>query len=149
MKIHIKIRDKIYEVQIEDLATRPIKANVNGEIFEVWPEETMVPSNVSQSESGPEAAIPVQQMEISKTPEKASSQETAINAPIPGVIIEVKIHEGDLVKYGQELCVLEAMKMKNSIRAGKAGTIEKVFVTPGDQVNQNQTLMEFREEEIS
>jgi glutaconyl-CoA/methylmalonyl-CoA decarboxylase subunit gamma len=149
MKIHIKIQDKIYDVQIEDLLTRPIKANVNGEIFEVWPEETMVPSNVRRSESDPEAAIPVQQLEISKTPEKASSQETAINAPIPGVIIEVKIHEGDLVKYGQELCVLEAMKMKNSIRAGKAGTIEKVFVSPGDQVNQSQTLMEFRREEIS
>ncbi len=51
-----------------------------------------------------------------------------------------------LWQYGQELCVLEAMKMKNIIRAGKAGVIHKILVSTGDQVSQSQTLMEYRGE---
>ena len=44
MKIHVKIQDKVFEVKIGDILTRPIQAIVDGEIFEVWPEEMMVPS---------------------------------------------------------------------------------------------------------
>ena len=69
--------------------------------------------------------------------------ESTVKAPIPGVIIDVKVSAGDTVEYGQELCVLEAMKMKNSIRSGKAGIISKVTISVGDQVSQNQTLMEY------
>jgi biotin carboxyl carrier protein len=50
------------------------------------------------------------------------------------------------VAYGQQLCVLEAMKMKNSIRAGRAGVIDRVLVAVGEQVSQNQALMTFRAE---
>jgi biotin carboxyl carrier protein len=67
----------------------------------------------------------------------------AVLAPIPGVIISVGIKEGEAVATGQELCVLEAMKMKNSIRAKRAGKICAVRVTPGEQVRHSQVLMEF------
>ena len=49
------------------------------------------------------------------------------------------------MKYGQELCTLEAMKMKNSIRAGYDGIIAKIHVSSGEQVQQGKVLMEFRE----
>jgi biotin carboxyl carrier protein len=47
------------------------------------------------------------------------------------------------VKRGEEICVLEAMKMKNSIRAARDGVIETIAVTVGDQVRHGQTLIEF------
>ena len=68
-----------------------------------------------------------------------------VNAPLPGVIIAIQVKAGDAVSTGQELCTLEAMKMKNAIRANREGTIAAIEVTVGDQVNHGQILMSFRE----
>ena len=146
MKIHVKIQDKIFEVRIGDILTRPIQATVDGEVFEVWPEEMLVPPADQRTVSVPLVTHPIQPADIGKVEDRSSSKEIAVKAPIPGVIIEVKVSTGDTVEYGQELCVLEAMKMKNSIRSGKIGIIDKVLVSVGDQVSQSQTLMEYRGE---
>jgi biotin carboxyl carrier protein len=146
MKIHVKIKDKIYEVGIGDILARPIQATVDGEVFEVWPEEEMAPISEQHLQDVSPTSIPIQPVDNGKPIEKDSSNAVLVRAPIPGVIIEVKVSTGDTVMYSQELCVLEAMKMKNSIRAGKAGTIDKIMVSVGDQVSQNQTLMEYRRE---
>jgi biotin carboxyl carrier protein len=66
-----------------------------------------------------------------------------IPAPIPGVIVEISAAVGQSVNRGDELCVLEAMKMKNSIKAGRNGTIGKINVSVGDQVRHGQVLMEY------
>ena len=67
----------------------------------------------------------------------------AVRAPIPGVIISVAVKPGDVVKHGQELCVLEAMKMKNVIRASRAGTISVVHTTAQQHVKHHDVLMEY------
>ena len=146
MKIHVKIQDKNYEVKIGDILARPIQANVDGEVFEVWPEEMMVPSAEQRPVVFPHVTHPIQSTDIGKVEEKSTLKDISVKAPIPGVIIEVKVSAGEIVAYGNELCVLEAMKMKNSIRASKAGTIDKILISAGDQVSQNQILMEYRKE---
>jgi biotin carboxyl carrier protein len=146
MKIHVKIQDKVFEVRINDILTRPIQAIVDGEMFEVWPEELMVPSSDQRKETVSQVTHPIQPADIGMIEDRSSINAKTVKAPIPGVIIEVKVNAGDAVEYGQELCVLEAMKMKNSIRSGKAGTIDKVMVSAGDQVRQSQTLMEYKGE---
>ncbi len=142
MKIHVKIQNKTYEVEIGDIHARPIQASVDGETFEVWPEETILSSS-SQS-ALTEAAIPVKQVHIEAPSAQTASAGNTISAPIPGVIIEVLVKAGDQVNYGQELCILEAMKMKNSIRASRDGTIEEVLVSNGDQVSHGQLLIRFK-----
>ena len=146
MKIHVKIQDKTFEVRIGDTLARPIQAIVDGEVFEVWPEEMMVPSNEHRPTPASQASHPVKPADIGEVKDNPTAEGKSVKAPIPGVIIEIKVSAGDTVAYGQELCVLEAMKMKNSIRSGKAGIISKVMVSVGDQVSQNQTLMEYRGE---
>jgi len=146
MKIHVKIQDKTFEVRIGDTLARPIQAIVDGEVFEVWPEEMMVPSSEQRPAPAFQTAHPVKPADIGEVKDNPTTEGKSIKAPIPGVIIDVKVSAGDPVTYGQELCVLEAMKMKNSIRSGKSGIISKVMVAVGDQVSQNQTLMEYREE---
>ena len=69
-----------------------------------------------------------------------------ITAPMPGKICEVKVATGDTVAADQEIVVLEAMKMKNSIRANRDGLIKKIFISTGDHVRQSQILMEFESE---
>ncbi|MBS0271545.1 MAG: acetyl-CoA carboxylase biotin carboxylase subunit [Proteobacteria bacterium] len=63
-----------------------------------------------------------------------------IIAPMPGLIIEVSVCEGEFVKAGQSLMIIEAMKMENVIRASRDGSIEKVYVQKGDRVNLDQHL---------
>jgi len=146
MKIHVKVQDKTFEVRIGDTRARPIQAIVDGEVFEVWPEEMMVPSSEHRATQPLPASHPVKPVDIGEVKDNPTAEGKSVKAPIPGVIIEIKVSAGDAVVYGQELCVLEAMKMKNSIRSGKAGIISNIMVIVGDQVSQNQTLMEYREE---
>jgi len=65
-----------------------------------------------------------------------------IKAPIPGLIIQVKISIGESVEVGQPMIVLEAMKMENEIRAPRSGIIKSINVSPGQGVALNQVLAE-------
>jgi len=69
------------------------------------------------------------------------SGDTTIVAPIPGLLVKVEVGEGDSVKVGQPVAILEAMKMENEIRAPRAGVIKAVHVTPGQSVEQGQVLV--------
>ena len=147
MKIHVRIQDKTFEVKIGDIQARPIQAEVDGEIFEVWPEETLVPSDTSLTVSStPQITHPVPPVESNGSPVRPSEKTKTVIAPIPGVIVEIAANVGDSVTYGQELCVLEAMKMKNSIRANRDGSIKEILISIGDHVRQSQVLMEFESE---
>ena len=63
-------------------------------------------------------------------------------SPMPGQVLHVEIEPGQLVKKGEDLLTLEAMKMENTIQAPFAGIIQKVFVQPGDSVKKSQKLIE-------
>lgn len=62
---------------------------------------------------------------------------------IPGVIQNILVSEGQVVSEGDNLLILEAMKMKNQILSPKEGTIKKIFVKTGERVPKNFTLLEF------
>lgn len=68
---------------------------------------------------------------------------SGVVSPIAGTIVEVKCKAGDEVAQGQELLVIEAMKMNTSIAAPGAGTVKAVLVAAGDSVRENQQLVEF------
>jgi len=149
MKIRVQIEDKVYEVEVGDLNDRPITAVVDGEVIKVWPEggEAPAPAPVSRDVKS----------YVSTTPAPAVAPATAaprpapitgdkakqVVAPIPGTILAVSVKEGQDVAFGQELCTLEAMKMKSAIRANRAGKIAAIRVAAGDKVSQNQALMDF------
>lgn len=67
-------------------------------------------------------------------PATSRSGSEELNAPMPGVVAQVLVREGDEVTPGQALVVVEAMKMEHVVRAGRAGTVRRVYVRPGEQV---------------
>ncbi len=150
MIIRVKIQEKDYAVQISDLNARPVLATIDGQTFEVWPEEQAsqpVPSAlaapVAVRTAGEKPAIVA-----AATPAPAvqnGNSGKAVTAPIPGVIVAISVKEGQSVTEGQELCTLEAMKMKNAIRSLRAGTIGAVKIAVGDHVRHGQVLLEFSE----
>ncbi len=70
----------------------------------------------------------------------------AITAPMPGVIIEVSVKAGDEVARGQQVAILDAMKMHNVIGAPRAGTVAEVFVAAGQSVDHGDAIIKFKED---
>lgn len=71
----------------------------------------------------------------------ASGAGDSLTAPMPARVLEVKVKEGDEVKEGQVVCVLESMKMEINIRAGRDGKVESVGVAGGGSVEEGQVLV--------
>jgi len=72
---------------------------------------------------------------------KAVSERGAVNAPMPGKVVLLRVKVGDSVRVGDALCVLEAMKMENEIMAPKTGTVKEIRVSEGTNVNHGDALI--------
>ena len=64
-------------------------------------------------------------------------------SPMPGLIVSIAVDRGEPVKAGQELLILEAMKMENVLRAERDGVVEEIRVAPGASVAADQVLIAF------
>ncbi len=73
----------------------------------------------------------------------AGSKINSMKAPMPGLIIDLRVNDGDEVKPGDPLLILEAMKMENIIKSPGAGKVKKVKIKKGDSVEKGQVLIEF------
>ena len=78
---------------------------------------------------------------IKANPEAAQKKELTISAPMPGLVIEVEVKEGDSVKQGQGLMIVEAMKMQNEMKAPRDGIVKKILVKKGQTVNSKDALV--------
>jgi len=76
-------------------------------------------------------------------PRPAGGGAGALVAPMPGVILDVSVKPGDTVTRGQEVAVLEAMKMQNSVKSPRDGTIAEVCVVPGQAVGHGDAIVRF------
>lgn len=93
---------------------------------------TPTPAPAAKVESAP-ASAPTPAV-ASPAPAPASGNGKPVTAPLPGVIIEISVKVGDTVKQGQQVAVLEAMKMENVIEATHDGTVTAINVSKGDSV---------------
>jgi biotin carboxyl carrier protein len=73
----------------------------------------------------------------------SSGKVNNIKAPMPGLIIDMRVSAGDMVKSGDSLLILEAMKMENIIKSPGEGIVKSVKVKKGESVEKNQVLIEF------
>ena len=71
-----------------------------------------------------------------------SRGEGGITAPMPGLVLAIKVKEGDTVQAGQALLVMEAMKMENAITASYNGTVSRIYVREGDSISEGDLLVE-------
>jgi len=103
---------------------------------------TFTPAPSASTAPSVPAPAPAPVAPATPTPAPAAAGEGVVTAPMPGKILRILVKEGDQVKTGQGLLVLEAMKMENEIPAPKDGVVKKILVKEGDTVDTGQPLIE-------
>ncbi len=127
-----KISGKEYNVTIGSIEDKIAKVNVNGKDYEVELENQ--PAAAPAVAAAPVAAQAAPAAAAAPAAKPAAGAGVKVTSPLPGVIIEVSVKEGQAVKAGQKVAVIEAMKMENEIAATQDGTISAIHVNKGDSV---------------
>ena len=127
-RFHILINNKSYRAEVvkADHATKSFSIKVNGEIYLVELKDRF--------------DLLLEKMGMKNG---AAGKVNNIKAPMPGLIIDLRVKEGDKVMPGDALLILEAMKMEHMIKASAQGIVKTVKVKKGDSVEKNQVLIEF------
>ncbi len=122
-KFNITVNGVAYEVEVEEVAAG----------------EASAPA-AAAPKAAPKAAAPA--AKPAAAPKAAPvANGTKVNAPMPGTILDVKVAQGQAVKKGDVLLILEAMKMENEILAPQDGTVAQVAVSKGASVNSGDPLV--------
>lgn len=134
-KIKVSIDGKDYLVEVDNIDSNPVRVIVNGDEIEVYTDQLKS----------------IDKKSIDEKPSSKTNTNISVNegpggrtfySPMPGSIISVAVKEGDQVITGDDVCVLEAMKMQQSLKADWSGIVKKVFVSSGDQVNDGSPIIE-------
>lgn len=137
-----KINGNEYNVAINSVDGTNASVTVNGTDYQVELENAPA-APVQTAPAAAPVAAPAQAAPAAPAAPKpaASGAGKAVTSPLPGVIIAVKVNVGDSVKAGQEVAVLEAMKMENSIEATQDGTVTAIHVAKGDSVLEGAAIV--------
>jgi len=139
MKYNVMIQDKSYLVEIDDINARPVIAYVEGIRFEVIPDTN--PLGIEGRNEVQNEAKEVHSIDLRTSAFNQNASE--VTAPLPGTVIDVFVKEGDVIESGQVIVIIEAMKMKNSIRSTRAGKVAEVLVSAMQTVAHKQPLVRF------
>ena len=123
-----KIGGQDYAATVEDLKDGQMKVTVNGQTYQVE-----VPQTKAQ---GPRVAM------APAAPETQKGGTKNVNSELPGTVTKINVADGQRVKRGDVLLIIEAMKMANEIVSEVDGTVQRVAVTQGQSVNQGDLLVE-------
>ena len=130
-----KINGKDYAVTIGEAEGKMLSVNVNGADYQVELENAPIAAAPMAAGVAPASAKKIADAPAGATPAAApKGAGAAIKSPLPGIIISVDVKEGQAVKRGQKVAVIEAMKMENDILAESDGTVTAIHVAKGDSV---------------
>ncbi|MBS1162226.1 MAG: acetyl-CoA carboxylase biotin carboxyl carrier protein subunit [Burkholderiaceae bacterium] len=155
----LTIGEREFVVDVDDLAADRFAVQVGGQSYEVTlagdedlPTGTISPQITLPAATGERAPADGgngsgrrPRPAAAAAPGRAASPGGAdlLKAPMPGLILAVNVAAGARVERGQELAVLEAMKMQNAIRSPRAGTVAEVFVAAGQSVGHGEPILRF------
>tara|TARA_B100001013_G_C24596225_1_gene436890 strand:+ start:709 stop:1128 length:420 start_codon:yes stop_codon:yes gene_type:complete len=129
-QVRVKIENVWYLVEILDIDSDPAKVLVDGVPVDVKIKEKSKVEKLKNS---------TQKNEGENNPHYGKKQ---FKSPMPGTIISFSIKEGATIITGDEVCILEAMKMQQSLKAELSGIVKKINFQPGSQVATDDILIE-------
>ncbi len=163
MKYKIAIKNNKYEVEIGEINDGIARVNVNGRSYEVTienfaevaqgaalapaprppaaPAAPQAPAPSPKPAPAPSFAAPPKPATPSPKPSTAAEESGAVLAPIPGLIVDIKVKKGDPVIAGQTVATMEAMKMENNIVCNIDGVVKEIRVQKGSQCATGEVIM--------
>ena len=142
---HISVDGKVYEVDFESVSGQPVYSLiVNGQSHEAY---------AAQSDDNWQVLLRGRLYPITVEDERekrlrsaagggvAETGEFLLRAPMPGLVVAMPVAEGQAIKKGQVLLILESMKMQNELKSPRDGTVGRIRVRVGETVEQKQTLL--------
>ena len=142
---HIRIGDRLVEVDFESVSGQPVFSLIlDGKSYEAF---------VYQGEEDWGVLIRGRQYQVNVEDEREKRLKSSVGggsleggefhlkAPMPGLVVAILMEEGQEVKKGQVMLILESMKMQNELKAPRDGTIGRIRVKAGESVEQRQTLL--------
>ena len=139
MNYKIKVNGAEYEVHIHKVAGTKAHLTVNDVEYEVEVEGLV--TNPTRMSHKPEPKLTTPEIPVATVGQLRTDSVYQLKSPLPGAILEMRVNEGDPIKPGQVLFVLEAMKMENNIEAEREGVIEKIHRTKGDSVLEGDVIL--------
>lgn len=137
------IHGNTYDVTVHNVEDNIAEIEVNGTKYEVEIEKkiqsTKTPKLI-RTPAYPATDSEASTLKTAKPTEKKGSG--LIKSPLPGVILDIHVKEGDIIRAGTKLITLEAMKMENNINSDKDGKIISIKFKPGDSVLEGDVLIE-------
>lgn len=142
---HVSVNGKVYEIDFEAVSGQPVYSLiVDGRSHEsyIYPGDDnwqvlmrgrLYPVTVEDERE--------KRLRAAAGGGVAETGEFHLRAPMPGLVVAVPVAEGQAVKRGQVILILESMKMQNELKAPRDGTIGRIRVRPGETVEQKQTLL--------
>ncbi len=137
----IRVGDNWYTVHVGDLTHSPVEVTVEGETFQVEV-EGLPPGAPSRPRRGRPRAADLEPPTPQVSSTATDPSDNILRSPMPGRVISILVRPGDRVSVGDEVCVVEAMKMEQSIRAHRDGVVKAVYVQPMDPVKADDPLVE-------
>jgi glutaconyl-CoA/methylmalonyl-CoA decarboxylase subunit gamma len=149
MKYNIAIKEQRFEVEVGEISQGMARVNVNGIDYDVRIDHqpdagvsVTMPSSPAIPQRAPAVTVAPQRTIESPPPAPENlSGNNFLKAPMPGLILDVKVKVGDRVTAGQTVIIMEAMKMENSINAKINGTVKEIHVQKGAQVMTGHLLL--------
>jgi len=135
-----KIRGNVYEVNVNNFEDETVDIEVNGTSYKVEVQREIKTSKTPRLvRPNVVHTVNTDKARTNKPDERKGAGN--IKAPLPGTILELKVKEGDAVKVGDTLLIMEAMKMENNIKSDKEGVIEEIHVAVNDSVLEGDCLV--------
>ena len=138
-EVRVKIGDRWYTVEVEEPLGSPARVTVEGETFLVEIDKGVARRTRARSF---QPGIPPPAAHSSAPAADQTDADGIIKSPMSGKVLAIRVKPGGKVASGDEVCVVEAMKMEQSIKAPRAGTVKKIHVKPLQQVQIHAPLVE-------
>ena len=136
-RVRVKVNDEWYDVRVGDLYQSPVEVVVDGETLLV---EIGDPSDAEL----PARRQPPPKTELPGLRGDTQGNDRVVRCPLPGKVVSISVAKGQELDSGDEICLLESMKMEQSVRMAQSGVVKGVKIKKNQTVEAGQPLLELQ-----
>ena len=141
--LKVRVGPRWYKVEIDDINTDPVKVKVNGKEFEIiLHDKPELQSQMDYVEQPMEDSRDSETDRYEKSNGISSKPLRLVKSPMPGTVLSISVEIGDYVSPGDDVCLLESMKMRQVLRSDIEGTVGSILVVPGESILGEAPILE-------